>query len=304
MRLKSKFLTGAGVVLAVSSLGIGTSFATTPDVNVTNHTLTCDTVTGTIKPTTGLTFNGTPGSITNGTVVKVALDGCTDNTDGTVVVSATKFTVSIPGGTWVAGNGTAGHGCDLDPAAGNTDNSTVPATPPGSGSHVCQAHWIAAEGGKADNAQHPTDINGAFGENNFSGLAGASTSGSDTVPLFVWKCAVPTTKAKCTDSVNNVAGKAETSISIPNTFGSTIADPFGVARGAFYVGKPLNGTNGIPANTLGVENVSGAFSGSDSGHTSTFEGQLQQSVTVLAREAGSKTGIKSLSFATGIINSA
>jgi len=277
-------------------MGIASSSASPPPpVDVTSHALTCDTVTGTIKPTTPLTFSGTPNVTTNVTGVKVALDGCTDTTDGTVTVSATKFTVSIPGGTWVDGTGSpAGNGCQADGSV---------STPPGSGSHQCHATWIAAEGGKADNLDHHTDINGNFGENNFSGLAGASTSGSDSVPNFVWKCA-GALKAKCFDTVNNIAGKPTTSIVIPNTFGSTINDPFGVARGAFYVGKPLNGTNGIPANTLGQEVVTGAFSGGNSGHTSTFEGQLQQSVTVLAREASSSSGIKSLTFATGTITAA
>jgi hypothetical protein len=289
VRLKAKFLTSAGVILTVSAMGMASvAAAPPPPVDVTHATIDCDTVTGSIKFPTILTVQGTPGTVSNDPTVAVALDGCTTSI-ASVVIAATKFSLIIDAASWVDG----GNHCELNGG---------PSDPAGSGTHDCHGTW--AVGGKFDNAVHPTDINGNFGANGFSALAGASTSTPSTTHI-AWKCTGDLlTKAKCVDDLTTATpGKPVSNVTIANNYGTTGADPFGVSRGAFYVGEPLNGTHGIPAATLDPEAGTGAFRGpgGSNGSDGTFMGMLQQSQTMLTSYLFGK-GIKTLTFGVGTIH--
>jgi hypothetical protein len=290
VRVKSKLLTSAGVIVAVSAGGMASVFAAAPPpVDVTADHLSCDTVTGSIKFPNALLIQGSPGVTSNQPTVSVALDGCSDSDNGGVIISATKFKLVIQTDPWVAGTHCQANGLPTTPTAGT-------------GTHTCHQTW--AIGGKFDNADHPTDDSGNFGANGFGALAGASSASPSNVTI-IWKCAGPL-KAKCIDTVHNVSGKPTSDSTIQNNYGATATDPFGVGRGAFFVGSPLNGTTQagtpIPAGTLQNELVSGAFSGGDSGHSSTFVGMLQQSVGALTTALVGK-GTKLLTFGVGVITS-
>jgi len=87
--LKTKLIAAAGSLVLVGSLAAAAAptagAAAPPPVNVQNHKLKCDTLTGSLKFVPPLTLGGTsPGSIT----LNSKLDGCTDLTDNTISVKA------------------------------------------------------------------------------------------------------------------------------------------------------------------------------------------------------------------------
>lgn len=275
MRLKGKLFTSTGIILAVSAMGIGSSMAAPlPPVDVSTGHVTCDTITGTIKFPTALLIQGSPGTSTNPATVQVAIDGCTSDVVGATALAATKFKQALTGTPWAHDSTCAPDGTPTDPI--------------GTGSSSCHGVW--SFGGKPDGLDHFTDDGGNFGANGVGGIAGLSTTGGTiTVP---WK--PPAGGAKLYDNVNATPGTAASTTVITNTFGTTFTDPFGIDRGEFLVGSP----NG---NGLSNETVTGAFHGTDSGHTSYFKGVLANSADMITTYAFAK-GLKTLTFAFGTIH--
>ncbi|HEY1739517.1 MAG TPA: hypothetical protein VGI86_12440 [Acidimicrobiia bacterium] len=137
----------------------------------------------------------------------------------------------------------------------------------------------------------------AYSSNGSGALLGAqSVTGAFTI---TWKVASATPKLVSTTTTLNFSGIDSSIVGLTLSGGPTgSAHNFSDSYGLFTMGADAaHGATGTPS-------VTGDFAGSDSGHTSTFDGISSGSVAALSGPSGigAKTGIKQVSLGVGQIH--
>jgi hypothetical protein len=250
VRMRSKFLALTGSLAVVSAFAFTpVASATAPVVvDVSNHSVTCNDIIGSIGFSTPLTLTG-PTTGSNTITIKIKSDDCTDTTSTATCPSDCAHTISLKGSS----------------AAGTL-----------------------------------TSTNGS----NCVGLSGLGTSSGDVA--MKW-----TTNAKSADGLNTLAKITPTASTfhITQSWGgeyndggstspSSASDSWGGIYGFFAVGAAGSGMpKGSSQSYTTAPTVTGAFTGGDSGHKSTFQGALNQSIGGFITACGK--GLKKATFAIG-----
>lgn len=96
MQFKSKMVAVAGVITTAVAMSMAPATAATPVVDVSNHHVVCDGVTGSMKFSVPLTLGGTSA---NQISIKLVADGCSDTDDGSLVLAPAKIAGTLNSNT-------------------------------------------------------------------------------------------------------------------------------------------------------------------------------------------------------------